>query len=144
MQGKGKWAVRRGGPKIFLVKIFASKIFLPKIFSPKNIFAKNILAKNIVEKNILSKIFSKKTHKKYFQKKILMPNIFPKKKVGAKPPLLPAGPRLISSDSEISAQLTIYYVINMQYNNIISGRLRVKYATKHLVMKSVSVNTGKH
>ena len=58
-----------------------------------------------------SKIFLKKTHQKYFQKK--SPKIFPKeyfcqiffqkKKVGAKAPLLPAGPRLISSDSEISA-----------------------------------------
>ena len=69
----------------------------------ENIFAKNIVEKNIFKKNIFVKIIFKKTHQKYFQEKILMPNIFPKKKVGAKLPLLPAGPRLISSDSEISA-----------------------------------------
>ena len=56
-------------------------------------FAKYIVEKNIFQKN-LPKIFTKKnTYAKYFSKK----------KVGAKPPLLPAGPRLISSDSEISA-----------------------------------------
>ena len=59
---------------------------------------KNIVAKNIFNKNILQKKITK-----IFSKTILLPNIFPKKKVGAKPPLLPAGPRLISSDSEISA-----------------------------------------
>ena len=37
-----------------------------------------------------------------------------------------------------------YSNIYMQCNNIISDLSRVKYATKHLVMKSVSVNTGKH
>ena len=41
----------------------------------------------------LSKIFLKNTYGKYFFKK----------KGGGEAPLLPAGPRLISSDSEISA-----------------------------------------
>ena len=68
--------------------IIAKNIYAKNIFA-KNIFKKNIFAKNIVEKNIF--------------KKKLMPNIFPKKKGGGKAPLLPAGPRLISSDSEISA-----------------------------------------
>ena len=49
-----------------------------KIFMPKNIFTKNISEKNIFTKNIFEK-------------------------GGGEAPLLPAGPRLISSDSEISA-----------------------------------------
>ena len=55
-------------------------------------FAKNIVEKNIFQKNL----------PKIFTKKILMPNIFPKKG-GGEAPLLPAGPRLLSSDSEIAA-----------------------------------------
>ena len=57
---------------------------------------------------------------KSFLKRLLLPNIF-SKKGGGEAPLLPAGPRLISSDSEISAQWLIFraasnfptaYVIN--------------------------------
>ena len=44
MLGKGEWAVRRGGPKIFLPKSIFTKIFLKKIFSPK-IFLKKVGAK---------------------------------------------------------------------------------------------------
>ena len=62
--------------------------------SEKNIFAKQNSETNIFEK----KIFSSKV----FLKKILIPNIFPKKEEG-KAHLLPAGPRLISSNSEILA-----------------------------------------
>ena len=66
-----------------------------------NLFFEIIVAKNISEKNIL---FKKKIHQnqKYFQK-IYFCQIFFQKKGGGKAPLLPAGPRLISSDSEISA-----------------------------------------
>ena len=97
------------GPKIYSQKIFLSKIFSSKIFSPK-IFLKKYT--NYFEKNGLPKIFPKK----YSTINILGKNIFTKnisektllttiflKKGGGKAPLLPAGPRLISSDSEISA-----------------------------------------
>ena len=68
----------------------------------------NIIAKNIYGKNIFAKIFpAKKLLEKIFLKKKLtkkyLCQIFFQKKGGGKPPLLPAGPRLISSDSEISA-----------------------------------------
>ena len=56
--------------------IIAKNIYAKNIYA-KNIFKKNIFAKNIVEKNIF--------------KKKLMPNIFPKKKVEAKPPCCPQG-----------------------------------------------------
>ena len=58
-------------------------LFWPKIIPKKNIFAENI-------------------SKKIFSKKKLLPNKYAKKG-GGEAPLLPAGPRLISSDSEISA-----------------------------------------
>ena len=40
MLDKGEWAVRGGGPKIFLPKIFAKKYFRQKYFQI-NIFTKN-------------------------------------------------------------------------------------------------------
>ena len=49
-----------------------------------------------------TKIFSKKNSPKIFPKKYFCQIFF--KKGGGEAPLLPAGPRLISSDSEISAQ----------------------------------------
>ena len=58
----------------------------------KNIYGKNIFAKIFPAKKLLEKIFLKKTFSsKIFSKKILMPNIFFKKKVRTKSPLLPAG-----------------------------------------------------
>ena len=71
----------------------------------ENIIAKNILSKNIFGQKIVGKnSFEKTFSSKIFSKKILMPNIFLKKRWGGgEAPLLPAGPRLISSDSEISA-----------------------------------------
>ena len=65
----------KGKKKIFLPKIYFKKIF-SRIFFEQNIVTKNILEKHIFTKNILKKKFT---------------------------PLLPVGPRLISSDSEISA-----------------------------------------
>ena len=63
-------------------KNVSSKIF-PKKYCTINILGKNIFTKNISEKTLLTTIFLKKG--------------------GGEAPLLPAGPRLISSDSEISA-----------------------------------------
>ena len=114
--------------KYFCQKYFHQKYFHQKYFPQKfvkniltkNIFIKNIFTKNISEKiyklflkkNVLSKIFPKK----YSTINILGKNIFTKnisektllttiflKKGGGEAALLPAGPRLISSDSEISA-----------------------------------------
>ena len=68
------------------------------IFLKQNITAKNIFEKNIFTKNN----FQKKIHQKYFQKNTFA-KYFSKKKGGGETPLLPAGPRLILSDSEISA-----------------------------------------
>ena len=103
--------------KIFLSKIFSPKIFSPKIFSSKIFSPKMFLSKIFLKKytnyflcfvkNISKKIF----HHKYFRKNIFTKNISEKtllttiflKKGGGEAPLLPAGPRLISSDSEISA-----------------------------------------
>ena len=85
--------------------IIAKNIYTKNIFQ-KNIFAKNIfknVLKNIVKKNIVEKNIFKKNSPTIFSKKYLCQIFFHTKKVGAKPPLLPAGPRLISSDSEISA-----------------------------------------
>ena len=50
---------------------------------------------------MISKQIKKICLQEIFPPKILWQNIFPKK--GGKAALLPAGPRLISSDSEISA-----------------------------------------
>ena len=55
------------------------KIFIKKI--AKNIVEKTIFVKNNFKKNLTKNIFQK----------ILMPNVFPKKKVGAKPPCCPQG-----------------------------------------------------
>ena len=97
-KGKRKYLCQ----KYLRQKYFRQKYFRQKYFQ-KNISAKNIVEKQNFEKNIFVKnIFKNKTDQKYFQKKYLC-HIFPNKKVGAQPPLLPAGPRLISSDSEISA-----------------------------------------
>ena len=65
-----------------------NKILLPKIFS-KKIFSPTMFSK-------------KKIHQKYLQKKTFA-KYFSKKKGGVEAPLLPAGPRLLSSDSEIAA-----------------------------------------
>merc|ERR1712079_420235 len=78
--------VGRGGPKIYS----------PKIFPKKDIFTKNISGnKCLYQKYFQKNIFTNNNSKKKSQ------NIFMKKKEGVgKAPLLPAGPRLISSDSE--------------------------------------------
>jgi len=65
---------------------FQNKYFVNKTSkknSGKNISGKNIFTKNISEKTLLTIIFLNKG--------------------GGEAPLLPAGPKLISSDSEISA-----------------------------------------
>ena len=109
------WIARRGREsqipfkKILLPKIFSSKIFLPKIFlskiSRQKYFSKKYFLKKIFKQNIVAKtffFFLKKKITKNISKKILLPIIF-LKNCGGEAPLLPAGPRLISSDSEISA-----------------------------------------
>ena len=115
-------------PKIFLPKIFLPEILSPKPFKKyycqkyccqKNIFTKNILKeiffKKLSPKIFLPKIFRKKYFcQKYFQKKKFTKNIF--EKGWGKAPLLPAGPRLISSDSEISAQCYIFEKIELLQN----------------------------
>ena len=65
----------------------------------KNIFTKNIFIKNTFTKNVFFKNISEKIYKLFLN---VLSKIFPKKG-GGEAPLLPAGPRLILSDSEISA-----------------------------------------
>ena len=86
--------------KIFLSKIFSQKIFLQKIFSSKIFFKKKFSQIFFWTKYCCQKYF----HQKYFPKKFTK-NISEKIGGGKAPllPALPAGPRLISSDSEISA-----------------------------------------
>ena len=98
--------------KYFCQKYFHQKYFHQKYFHQK-CFCQKYFWKNIqiifecFVKNISKKIF----HHKYFRKNIFTKNISEKtllttiflKKGGGEAPLLPAGPRLISSDSEISA-----------------------------------------
>ena len=88
--------------QFYFWKYFWQKYFFPQYFWQhffgENIFSKNIFAKNIVEKNIFEKNISAQN---IFKGKINK-NIFPQKG-GGDAPLQPAGPRLISSDSEISA-----------------------------------------
>ena len=90
--------------KYFHQKYFHQKFFCQKIFLKKytNYFEKKCFVKNISEKIFHHKYLRKKYfHKKYFRKNTLT-TIF-LKKGGGEAPLLPAGPRLISSDNEISA-----------------------------------------
>ena len=79
-----------------LLKKKNSEFFCQKYFF-KNIFLKIFFYKHFWNKYSSQKYFHQKyVWKKYFAKYI-------SKKDGGKAPLLPAGPRLISSDSEISA-----------------------------------------
>ena len=89
---------------MFHQKYFQKNIFTKNISPQKNIFKNIISQKTIFLKKIT---FTKNSSKnicflKNISKKIHWPNIF-LKKGGGEAPLLPAGPRLISSDSEISA-----------------------------------------
>ena len=103
MLGKGEWAVRRERPNLFLPKISLQKKILQKYF--KNIFLQKIYLKKIIAQKIHLQIF---LLKKIFQK-ILLPNKFPKKG-GGEAPLLLAGPRLIWSNSEISAKYMYSFI----------------------------------
>ena len=69
---------------------------------PFAVSEKNIVAKDILKKKYFHQKYFFIYHQKYFQKKYFWQIFFQKKGVG-EAPLLPAGPRLKSSDSEISA-----------------------------------------
>ena len=95
---------KRFSQKIFLSKIFSQKIFSSKIFFKKKFSQIFFWTKYCCQKYFHQKYFPKKIHQKYFRKNTFcFCQIFFKKKGGGEAPLLPAGPRLISSDSEISA-----------------------------------------
>ena len=80
-------------------QLFTTHIIFYKERFIRNDFWTSQIFENVKEQT--SHFFEKKSAKKI--KKNTYAKYFSKKKVGAKPPLLPAGPRLISSDSEISA-----------------------------------------
>ena len=86
-------------------------------------FAKNISAKNISVKNIF-----KKNSPKIFPKKILLPNIFPKKKVGAKPPSCPQG-------------LCWYRAIERSQPSVRYFPLQQQHTTHYVVQATVSMDT---
>ena len=90
-----------------------------KSLCPKNIFTKNIFTKNIFNQKYFQKKIAKNIFKKKFtkniSKKILLPNIFLKKKVGAKPPCCPQGYRAIAR----SQSSTLYYPIDSHILRIV-------------------------
>ena len=83
-------------------KYFCQKYFHQKYFHQKYFSKKYFLKKYFRKKYFHQKYFPKKKSPKMFLKKYVC-QIFFQKKGGGEVPLLPAGPRLISSDSEISA-----------------------------------------